>query len=77
MWWHVVDLFWLIFDELTRTNTIFNAYTTEDYVKNEFNCPSKHIEKIFDLQSKLMFRDQYNLTDLNKEKKPVYQELEM
>lgn len=66
-----------IFDELTRTNTIFNAGTTENYVKNEFNCPSKYADRIFDLQSRLIFRKEYNLDDLKREKRPVYQELEM
>lgn len=66
-----------IFDELTRTNTIFNACTTQDYVKNEFNCPSKFVDRIFDLQSRLMFRTEYDADDLRREKRPVYQELEM
>lgn len=66
-----------IFDELTRTNTIFNACTTDEYVKTEFNCPSKYVDKIFDLESRLIFRDEYDADDLRREKRPVYQELEM
>ena len=66
-----------IFKKLQRTNTIYNAETSQDYVKTEFNCPSKFVEEIFELESKMIFRDGYNKDDFENEKKPVYQELEM
>ncbi|MGN1212532.1 MAG: M16 family metallopeptidase [Christensenellales bacterium] len=66
-----------IFNKLQRTNTIYNAETSQDYVKTEFNCPSKFVDEIFELESRLLFRDGYNKEDLDNEKKPIFQELEM
>lgn len=66
-----------IYSKLQRTNTEFNAETSQDYVKTEFNCPSKFVDEIFELESKMIFRDCYNKEDLENEKKPVFQELEM
>ena len=64
------------FDLFVRTNTHYNAFTTQDVLAAEFNCPSKHNEQIFSLFSKMLFREGYNLTDLENEKKPVFQELQ-
>ncbi|MGN1222136.1 MAG: M16 family metallopeptidase, partial [Christensenellales bacterium] len=66
-----------IFKKLQRTNTIYNAETSQDYVKTEFNCPSKFVDEIFELESKMVFRDGYVKEDFENEKKPIFQELEM
>ena len=63
--------------EFTKTNTRHNAATTQHYVKTEFNCPSKFIEKIFSMESKMIFRNCYDHDYLEAEKKPVFQELEL
>lgn len=63
--------------EFTKTNTRHNAATTQHYVKTEFNCPSKFLEKIFAMESKMIFRDGYDHDYLEAEKKPVFQELEL
>ncbi|HBB44909.1 MAG TPA: hypothetical protein DCZ34_02150 [Clostridiales bacterium] len=63
--------------EFTKTNTRHNAATTQHYVKTEFNCPSKFIEKIFSMESKMIFRNGYDHDYLEAEKKPVFQELEL
>lgn len=63
--------------QFTKTNTIHNAATTQHYVKTEFNCPSKFLEKIFAMESKMIFRDGYDHDYLEAEKKPVFQELEL
>ena len=65
-----------IFDSLVRTNTIYNAETTQDSIAFQFNCPSKFNEQFFSLYKDLIFRTKYDLHDLENEKKPVYQELE-
>lgn len=62
---------------LTKTNTEYNASTSQDFVKTEFNCPSKFVNEIFELESRMIFRDCYDADDLKLEKEPVYQELEM
>ena len=65
-----------IFDYFVKTNTHYNAFTTQDTLAAEFNCPSKFNEEVFALYSKMLFRDCYNIKDLENEKKPVYQELQ-
>lgn len=65
-----------IYKVLMKTNTEYNAETSQDYVKTMFNCPSKFVDEIFALESKMIFRDSYNADDLKAEKEPVYQELE-
>ena len=65
-----------IFDYFVKTNTRYNAFTTQDTLAAEFNCPSKFNEQVFALYSAMIFRDKYNEQDLENEKGPVYQELE-
>lgn len=65
-----------IFDYFVRTNTQYNAFTTQDTLAAEFNCPSKFNDQIFSLFSEMIFRNQYDEKDLENEKKPVYQELQ-
>lgn len=59
-----------------RTNTLANASTSQDYVKTELNFPSKFAEQIFALNSKMIFRENYNAEDLKNEKKTIFQELQ-
>ena len=66
-----------IYDFFTKTNTCYNAYTSSDSLVAEFNCPSKFNKEVFQLFAKMIFRNTYNEADLENEKKPVYQELQM
>lgn len=65
-----------IYNYFVRKNTEYNAYTTQDTVEVEFNCPSKFNDNMFLLFSNMIFRDSYNHKDLENEKKPVFQELQ-
>lgn len=59
-----------------KTDTLYNAHTSQDAVAVDFDCPSKFVEQIFDIQSQMMLRKNFNQTELEQEKKVVYQELQ-
>ena len=65
-----------IYDYFAKTDTRYNAFTTQDTLAAEFSCPSKFNKQVFALYSAMIYREKYNEQDLENEKGPVYQELE-
>ena len=64
-----------IYKIFTKTNTEYNAFTSQNSVAMEFNCISKHANLIFELESKMLLRDFFDKKELEKEKKVIIQEL--
>lgn len=65
-----------IFSILRKTDTRYNAGTTQDFVEIDFDFPSKFAKEIFEIESKMILRKQYTQKELNEEKEIIYQELQ-
>lgn len=65
-----------IYKTFQRTDTIYNAHTTQESVCMEFDTPTKFVEEIFSLYSDMMLRNKFDQKELNEEKEVIYQELQ-
>ena len=65
-----------IFSILRKTDTRYNAGTTQDFVEIDFDFPSKFAKEIFEIESKMILRSQYTQKELNEEKEVIFQELQ-
>ena len=65
-----------IYKTFRKTDTNYNAFTTDNSVCVKFDCPSKFAGEIFELESKMMLRNNFSEKELNEEKKVIYQELQ-
>ena len=63
------------FVKFRKTNTVYNASTSQYTMTIDLNCPSKYLEENLDIISKMLFRTDYH-TDLKQEKSTVVHELE-
>ena len=65
-----------IFALLRKTDTRYNAGTTQDFVEIDFDFPSKFADQIFKLESEMILRDKYTQKELDQEKEVIFQELQ-
>ena len=59
------------------TDTRYNAYTTQDCIADEFNCPSSSFENMLKINSDMLINKKIDPQVLENEKKVVLQELFM
>ena len=64
-----------IYEYFRKSNTIYNAYTTQNCVVVECDCPTKYLKENMDIHSKMLLRKEFPEKDIEEEKKVVLQEL--
>lgn len=62
---------------LKQTGTIYNAYTSQEFIASTFNCPSINFKKIIKVNSDMFAKKSFDETEWNRERKVILQELFM
>lgn len=66
-----------IYDFFRKSNTIDNAYTTQNCIVVTADCPTKYLQENLKVHSKMLLRKDFPESDVEEEKKIVLQELTM
>lgn len=66
-----------MYDLLRKTGTVQNAFTTQDYIVTNFDCPNSSLEKILKMNSDMLARPDFNESEWRRERKVILQELYM
>lgn len=64
-----------IYDFFRKSNTIDNAYTTQNCMTITVDCPTKYLKENLEIHSKMLLRKEFPQKDVDEEKKVVLQEL--
>lgn len=66
-----------IYDLLRKTGTVQNAFTTQDYIVTNFDCPNSSLDEILKMNSDMLAKQSFSEAEWHRERKVILQELYM